>query len=341
MRGHKFIANALWILCFPLSLAWALFTTLRRKHYPRKWRYQSRLSVLSVGNLHSGGSGKTPIVAALAARFQSEGAVVVSRGYRGSLSKSGAKVDLANASGPKTYGDEPWMLACQYGIEVWIGKDRTRTLQQLEATHPATRVILDDGFQHLAVGRNVDLVLINTSRALSESYCLPLGDLREPLSALAEASAVVLVSTAADEFKGEWEAYLTGFHSSLPVFSASKQLKGLWDGEVILPLASETSVGGFCGLSSPAGFEADLRTLPGGVMLRSLPNHHVYGENDVADILEKKRRARVQRLVTTDKDWDKTAPLFAAHGERLLSLRIGYEFPDAFWYFLQNQWVIK
>ena len=151
------LIEVLYAVLIPFSLGWALFTSLRRKYYPKEKAFRSSLPVISVGNIHSGGSGKTPVVRALAEHFKSRYPAVVSRGYKASLSSKGAKV---NMQGAFAVGDEPWMLHKLFGLQVWIGKDREMSIKKIEAIQSSNLIILDDGYQHFKVQRDLDIVLI-------------------------------------------------------------------------------------------------------------------------------------------------------------------------------------
>lgn len=334
-----FLPYLFWIFFFPLAVLWAMAMKFRRRYYPARWRYSAKFPVLSVGNIHSGGSGKTPLVAEIVEKFREERVVVVSRGYRGRLSDVGAEVDVSKAQGAEWYGDEPWMLATLFGARVWVGKDRTRSLRALEAKDAAAHVLLDDGFQHLRVNRDIDIIAINTDRSLGEAYCLPLGDLREPLSAIGAAQGVVLMQSGGPDHGEAWESYLKAYHPAIPVFRAVKKVKGLWDGRSLVSIPTGVVFAAFCGIAHPERFISDVTALKGGEVFKTFPDHHSYSEKDVAEILRKKQAMGAGALVTTDKDWVKVADRFAALGEPLLSLRIGYEISDEFWYFLRNLWI--
>lgn len=325
--------EAFWVILFPAALAWAAVTKLRRRFYPASRRYRSPLPVLCVGNIHSGGSGKTPLVAAIATHFRELSPVIVSRGYRGRREKRGGWVELDHADGPAEFGDEPWMLA-RAGLRVRVGRDRVASVRAVE-TDGFSPVILDDGFQHLALQRTLDLVTIDTSRWPAHSYCLPLGELREPLGALAAASAVVLVD---GEHHPAWVDLLERNFPELSRFDARKIPDGVWDDRG--PVASlPDRLGGFCAIAGPDGFRKALAASGDIAFFQAFPDHHAYSAGDVARLLA--RGKDVGRWVTTEKDWFKARPLFSARGVPLLRLRIRYEISDAFWYFLRNRWITK
>ena len=149
-----------WVFGLPLSCAWALLMRARRSYYVSSRQYRSTLKIICVGNLHSGGSGKTPLVEAISKRFQLRSPVILSRGYLGTLSSEGAEIDRLMPNGSLLYGDEPWMLSQQQAGPVFISKKRVAGVKRIEKQYPNSLVILDDGFQHLALGRDVDIICI-------------------------------------------------------------------------------------------------------------------------------------------------------------------------------------
>ena len=137
--------------------------------------------VVVIGNLTVGGTGKTPVLMALARALTEQGRTVgvISRGY-------GARIgieprDVAEASGPDAVGDEPWLIHHTLNVPVFVHPDRVRAAEQLLARHPEVDVILsDDGLQHRPLPREVEIVVIDGVRRLGNRLCLPAGPLREP-----------------------------------------------------------------------------------------------------------------------------------------------------------------
>ena len=161
MKPRRHLLNFFWVVLFPLSYLWAAITYLRRRFHGRDKKYRSRLTIVCVGNVHSGGSGKTPLVLELVDHFASRAPVVLSRGYKGTASAAGARVDLASPTGPAVYGDEPWMLARRTGRPVYVGRDRVAQVKEIETQGESPLVVLDDGFQHLALQRKIDIVALS------------------------------------------------------------------------------------------------------------------------------------------------------------------------------------
>src|SRR5258707_10848314 len=170
MNLHRFLRALLW----PLSLLYGAAARARVWIYQKGWLKQRRLraTVISVGNLTVGGTGKTPMVMWLAETLLAEGkrVVILSRGYRGAGGTS----------------DEIGLMKfrLQGRVAFGIGKDRFAEGQRIEAQQPVDIFLLDDGFQHLQLARDLDILLVDSSRPLRNQSLLPSGRLREPLSAI-------------------------------------------------------------------------------------------------------------------------------------------------------------
>src|SRR6202022_3139922 len=167
------LLRGLRIALWPFSKVYELYVRWRHAFYARGLLKPKRLkaTVISVGNLTVGGTGKTPMVLWLAEKFLTEGkrVAILSRGYRGSRGTS----------------DEVELLKRRLGGRVLfgVGPNRFRSGVRLKAEHPIDVFILDDGFQHLQLGRDLDIVMFDGSRKLKKQWLLPAGLLREPVSA--------------------------------------------------------------------------------------------------------------------------------------------------------------
>jgi tetraacyldisaccharide 4'-kinase len=168
------------LLLWPLSILYGAAARIKAWGYAQRWLHQKRLkgSVISVGNLTVGGTGKTPMVIWLAQKFIAQGkrVAILSRGYRGSEGTSDEIEIMKDRLGG--------------GVAFGIGKDRYAEGRRLEAQGIDT-FLLDDGFQHLKLARDVDILLIDASRSLERERLLPVGRLREPVSGMKRADLVV------------------------------------------------------------------------------------------------------------------------------------------------------
>ncbi|MEW5786422.1 MAG: tetraacyldisaccharide 4'-kinase [Pseudomonadota bacterium] len=182
------------LLLLPFSLLFFMLAGLRRLAYRHGLRASQRLPVpvIVVGNLTAGGAGKTPLTLALVDLLRRSGwqPGVISRGH-GADTRVPRPV-LADSTADQV-GDEPLLIARRSGAPVWVGRRRAQAGQALLAAHPEVNVLVaDDGLQHLALARDVELVVVDGERGFGNGLPLPAGPLREPISRLASVSAVVV-----------------------------------------------------------------------------------------------------------------------------------------------------
>ena len=257
---------------------------MRNALYDRAVLRARRLAgpVVSVGNLSAGGAGKTPFVLLLGELLKARGVKfdVLSRGY-GRKSKGVRLVDPAGL--PEEFGDEPLLIARKLQVPVIVGEDRYQAGQWAESRFGAQLHLLDDGFQHRALARDFDIVLVTPQDAGDK--LLPAGRLREPARGLGRADAVVLASGAgADAF---------------PV--ADKLVWRVRRGIVPGNVPPRPVV--FCGIARPQNFVLQLRAANIDPVAEAFyRDHHAYGEKDVRELLDLKQRSDAGGFVTTEKD---------------------------------------
>lgn len=182
-----------YCVLIPLSWIFALLTLLRRSAYQFNVlkSYQLPVPVIIVGNIHMGGSGKTPVVIWLVQQLKLRGyhPAVISRGYGGS-----AKLPTAvNAnSDPEVVGDEPVLIANRCDCPIWVGADRVRVGAELLKAYPDCNVIIsDDGLQHYRLQRDMEIAVIDAENYLNNAHLMPAGSLREAISRLQTVDAVI------------------------------------------------------------------------------------------------------------------------------------------------------
>lgn len=302
----------LWLLLLPLGWLYGCLAWLRVWSYRCGWRsiYRASVPVVSVGNLTVGGTGKTPTVDSVVRFFLQHGArvAVVSRGY-GSTVKRGVMI-VGDGSGvgptlsPQNCGDEPFLLARRNpSAVVLVAPKRREGVELAVARFGADVVVLDDGFQHLAVARDLDIVLLDASHPFGNGAVLPAGLLREFPSALQRGQLFILTRCA-------------GHETLLPPLPGpllrsrhqlSPQFLGL-DGATLNATEFQgRRVVAFAGIASPEHFFAGLRSL--GLVLSAtlaFPDHAAYDAGMLAEI--KQAAAGADFCVTTEKDGVKLRP---------------------------------
>jgi tetraacyldisaccharide 4'-kinase len=306
----------------PLAAGFKLGIALRGAAYRRGWFKTRQLNrpVVSVGNLTVGGTGKTPFVAFLAQLLQKRGwnPVILTRGY--GRSHSGRIVALEPSSNrsphPRAVGDEAALLARKLPhVPIVVGADRHQAGRQAEQRFNVDVHVLDDGFQHLALARDVDVVLLDVTQELSDGALLPLGRMREPWAALQRAHFVILTRTELGD-PLPLEARVREVNPEAGIFHARTVLCALVDvatGIIYPPTAfQDKPVHAFCGLANPRAFFANLRQWGFSVVAESaFPDHHVYQARSRA-FLDQEIRVRdplPAALLTTEKDAVNLPPL--------------------------------
>ena len=301
----------------PLAAGFRMGVALRTAAYRRGWLKTRRLSrpVVSVGNLSVGGTGKTPFVAFLAELLEKRGwkPGILTRGY--GRRKGAALVPIAPGNGrapdPRDVGDEPALLARKLPtVPIVVGADRYRAGLLAEETFGVNVHILDDGFQHLALARDVDIVLLDATQELLHYTLLPAGRLREPLAALTRADLVVMTRTELAD-PTPLEEQVRQINPQAKMFRCVTKLLALKDvvtGELrSLSTVQDQPVYAFCGIGNPEAFFADLEKWDFIVRSKEMfPDHYTYQrKHQVA--LQVFRRLSGRRMspwvmVTTEKD---------------------------------------
>jgi len=285
------------------SAGYGAAVRLRNLAYERGLRRSCRagVPVVSVGNITAGGTGKTPFVAWLAALLGRRGLrpAVLSRGY--------------GAGGGGGLDDENELLRRLVpGVPVVVEPDRVRGAERAVREHSADVLVLDDGFQHRRLARDLDIVLVDALRPFGGGRLLPLGLLREPPSGLARAHVIVLTrcDLASPARLEELRRELAGHAPRAEVATARHRPVGLRP--VGPPQGAEAPRlgelaggvwGAFCGLGNPEAFRLTLRRLGADIVqFTAFPDHHHYRPAELARLMGAAAEAGCRGLLTTEKD---------------------------------------
>jgi tetraacyldisaccharide 4'-kinase len=300
-------------LLTPLAIGFRLGVTLRATAYRRGWCKTHRLNrpVVSVGNLTVGGAGKTPLVRSIAERLLNRGwnPSILTRGYgRG----RGAEMVVLKP-GPerrvdaREVGDEPALLAKALPeVPIVICTDRYRAGRLAEEHFAVDVHLLDDGFQHWTLARDVDIVALDVTQELSDWALLPAGRLREPCSALERAHLVVLTRTELGDAR-TLEDRVRRINPRARVFLSTTALRGFVDAQSGGPFPVQDLRGkplcAFCGIGNPGAFFAGVRQWGFSAVAEEVfPDHHVYSPSDLLRLATRAREAGAAALLTTEKD---------------------------------------
>lgn len=288
-----------------LSAVYGRVARLRRSWYTRRPHARRTLDrpVISVGNLVVGGSGKTPVVAALARLLSAAGErpSILSRGY----ARRGAEGVVAVSDGERVLatveqaGDEPWMLATALpGVPVVVAADRYHAGSLAERRFGCTVHLLDDGFQHLPLARDIDLLLVHPQDL--DDCVLPSGRLRESHDAAAAADAVLVSGTADEADETAAALGVRAMFTVRPTFGAARWLNGSPDGS---PGPAGGKVVAVAGIARPERFFDALRA-HGWDVAREMPfpDHHWFTRADHDRIAAAVRETGADGVMTTEKD---------------------------------------
>ena len=268
--------------------------------------------VVSIGNISVGGSGKTPFVIALGELLQQRGIEfdVLSRGY----GRSSTDIAVVDPNGsPAQFGDEPLLIARKLRAPVIVGADRYQAGLLAEKQFPSKLHLLDDGFQHRRLHRDFDIVLLPAED--QRGTLLPMGRLREPLSALERADAVVLPDSQEPP------------SPSLPTFHA----KSVWRARRQIEIAADGRLIAFCGIARPQQFFDALKAAHQEIASTfTFGDHHRYVQRDIDSLLNLKKQTAASGFITTEKDAINLGALSAQlQPLRAATLRIDLESHDS------------
>lgn len=314
---HIFNNKLVPLLLWPFSILYYLAVLMRNWAYDvgifRSFRLDAK--IVSIGNITVGGTGKTPATIHLATALQQAGfsVAILSRGY-GRGSKQAIVVSAGD--GPLCdavqAGDEPYLMSKKTrDMPIVVDRDRISGAKLLLARFAPDVILLDDGFQHRRLARDVDIVLLDVGLRKSRRFLLPAGPYREPLSALKRTDFIFIASDNESE-----TAQNINFSAQLrrrfdvPVFAYRKKPAGLFfpvDNEQ-RPLSKLAGVRVFAlsGIANPGAFLRSLQEV-GAVVVHHQQHrdHHIYREIDLDRLVEAYRRSGAEWLVTTEKDWVK------------------------------------
>ncbi len=305
----------------PLASLYGFAMRVRSALYARGLLTQHTLPcrVISIGNLTVGGTGKTPVVIALASALRDRGrrVGVVSRGYKRRSADAIVEVSDGRSvlGNPNETGDEPLLIAQRCpGVPVAVGADRPSVGRYLIKCYHVDSLIMDDGYQHLALRRDTNILVLDAGAPFGNGYLLPRGRLREPLSAMARSTAVLVTRASQGGRLDEIKAAVGAAAPAVPIWvtdfapGALIQVGGSF---TIEPSALKGErVLAVSGIGQPDSFRRLLEAAGAVVADHCVfPDHHAYSREDVQKVRQAAERAGAVRIVTTEKDAVKLAPL--------------------------------
>lgn len=296
-----------------MSFLYGLGARLRLAAMKKRRKKELPGFTISIGNLTAGGTGKTPATIMIASWARAEGynVAVLSRGYRGTYDKKVFVVSDGHdiKAGPDQAGDEPFLMARRLnGIPVLVSKDRYLAGLIAHERFGTDFFILDDGFQHLILRRDLDIVLIDASNPFGNGHLLPWGPLREPIKQLQRADAIVF----------------SRYGSSHSAYDEEKDMKERLEGKVlfradhrpekvVFPFKGSAygpeflkgkRIAAFAGIARPEAFRETLISMGADlVSFTGFKDHYVFSVDDFRGLIAEKERRGAEYLMSTEKDW--------------------------------------
>ncbi len=295
------------------SFLYGLGVRLRLRAYQRMERKSLPGFVVSIGNLTVGGTGKTPAACRLAEWALSEGhrVAVLSRGYGGQYKTSVLEVSDGKDinAGPTEGGDEPYLMAKKLqGVPIILSKKRYLAGLHAHTKFGTNFFILDDGFQHIALNRDLDLVLIDAANPFGNGHLLPRGPLREPVAQLERADSFIITRCGHNGLSAQLMGDLGKEFPGKPMFRSDHIPR-----KIVFPsirqvhncdFISGKRVMAFAGIARPEVFMETLSEVGAELVLfRTFKDHHPFHHSEIRDLMNEKRRLNVDYVLTTEKDW--------------------------------------
>ena len=310
--------NPLLFPLLPLAKLVAAEAGRRYRHFRRTPPDSLPVPVIVVGNITAGGTGKTPLVAAMVRCLRENGyrPGIVSRGY-GSASANGSRL-VSRLDDPSVFGDEPVMLADITGVPVVVDAHRRRGAEFLLSQSDCNLIISDDGLQHYRLPRDIEIAVIDGARGLGNGYCLPAGPLRESPGRLADVDAVICNGSLTGELPAGYETMALEPVALVPLAGGEALSPDQFRGQDVCAVA---------GIGNPERFFQTLRGCGVKVTGYPFPDHHGFTARDLSSLSG-------QTVIMTAKDAIKCRR-FA--GDNWWYLAVEARLPESFWKMLLDK----
>ena len=327
------ISSVFRIILMPLSWVYGLAMMVRNYFYDRKILTSLNLDcgVISVGNIVAGGTGKTPIVIWLAKHFRNSGyrVAIILRGYkRKAKSETGIVSDgTKTLLSPEESGDEAFMIALELPeIPVLVSKNRYKAGIEAIRKWKTQVIILDDGFQHQQLKRDLDIVVMDSKHPFGNGQLLPAGILREPKRSLQRVDLLLLTHTNFVSNLSQTRLKIETIAGQKPIFESQyhpTRLYKLGDSQD-LPFDSlkNQRILLVCGIGNPATFARIVEaSQPSHIELMAFSDHYPYKKNDILHIQRRAQIMKADIIITTQKDEQK----LRLYADRLLIFVLAIE----------------
>ena len=316
-KYRGFIAKVIKAFLFILSIIYGLLVRILIFLYGLR-PYHLSCKVISVGNITLGGTGKTILVELIAKYLKQRGrkVAILSRGYKRSV-----PISQSSVPSHKTMGDEPYMLQMKLkDIPVVVDVNRIRAAGTAMRDYSVDTVILDDGLQQWKISKDLEIVTIDATNPFGNRRILPRGILRQPLSSLRCADIFILTKTNLNPDTQVIKDFLKQINPAAPVFESIHSPLGFYKiTSCSAPLLKIDALKGktvtlFSGIGDPDSFENLIISLGINIGLSfRFPDHHIYSQKDLENIVVESQKKNIDTVVTTEKDAVRFSSLVAAH----------------------------
>ncbi len=307
---YRWIDFPLILLFFIPTVFYFISVCIRNFMYKKGFKktYKSSLYTIAVGNLTTGGTGKTPVAGAIAKYLDKKGekVAILSRGYKGTLSNK--DVNVISEDGVIYYsasqaGDEPYWLAknCP-DCSMITCSSRSKSAKFIEDKGVYTRLVLDDGYQHQKLERDLNILIVDADRKFSNGWVLPMGALREPVWEVKRADRIVVVNKNFDSIKAKEYCEKLRKKFKRPVFLCNMVPQEVYNIKTGMNLEKQNEIFAFSAIAQPQQFydflDHDYKLLG----TKNYSDHHSYTKADIEELLKLAGGAEGKKLVTTEKD---------------------------------------
>lgn len=303
---EKTVIFFLWLLSIPYDMITSVRNFLYDKNLIKI--YNPKVLTIAVGNLTTGGVGKTPFTAELANFYvkKLKKVAVLSRGYGGSLSNKEVNVISDGQKicyDAKQAGDEPFWIASNCpSVAVLTCSSRAKAAEKAIKDLNCDVLIADDAFQHRKLGRHINIVLVDKTNKFGNEYLLPAGPLREDLSGMKRADVVVVTNKSASDDEALKYCDEIKYKFKKPVFMCKMIPVGAYNIKNNDSLYAGATVLAFCAIGQPKEFFEFVKKDYYMQTEMTFPDHHSYTDEDMKLILETAEKSNVSKIITTEKD---------------------------------------
>lgn len=334
-----------WIGLWGLSCLYRLLHFCRRQLFRFKMlrQFQSKKTVISIGNITVGGTGKSPVVSSVL-KFLEQFNIplaVLTRGYGRKVKTEQVILNQENRSKLNILecGDEPWMLSMRHpGVSFYIGANRVESARLGQDS--ADVFVMDDGMQHIHLKRELDICLVDAVSGFGNGQLLPLGPLREPLKNINRVDAIVITKINLAGESAIEHTLKENLTRNIPIFKARYKPLFIRGNNIAEKVSYDTLMNKNCllisGIGNPIGFEKTIRNLKGNVLRHiTFQDHHGFDENDLAEIEKAIDYEKFDYIITTEKDFVKMR-LLKKTIQKLCFLEMEMVIEDEFFNFLKD-----